>query len=110
MKRIVIIYSVLSLLSATVFGQVNSGLLTTISAIAGMRDRFPIEKLHLQLDKPYYALGDTLRFKAYLLNADFLKPSIRSGLLYVEMDAADGKLMKRIMVPLIQGLGWGDMA
>ncbi len=110
MKKIVFIYTALSLLAATTFGQVNSGLLTTISAIAGMRDRFPIEKLHLQLDKPYYALGDTIRFKAYLLNADFLKPSIRSGLLYVEMDAADGKMVKRIMVPLIQGLGWGDMA
>ena len=110
MKRIVVIYSVLSLLSVTAFAQVNSGLMTTLSAVAGMRDRFPIEKLYLQLDKPYYTLGDTLRFKAYLLNADFLKPSNRSGLLYVELDNSNGTSVKRILVPLTSGISWGDMA
>ncbi len=101
---------ILSLSLLPGFAQINSGLFKTISAIAGMRDRYPIEKVYLQLDKPYYALGDTLRFKAYLLNGDFLKPSIRSGMLYVEMDDANGKMIKRIMVPLTQGIGWGDMA
>ncbi len=110
MKRIAAIYSVLILLSATTFGQVNSGLLTTLSAVAGMRDRFPVEKLYLQLDKPYYSLGDTLRFKAYLLNGDFLKPSLKSGILYVELDDAANKMAIRMSVPLVSGIGWGNMA
>jgi len=92
------------------FAQVNNGLMTTLSAVAGQRDRMPIEKLYLQLDKPYYALGDTLRFKAYLLNADFLKPSLKSGLLYVELDDNTNKCVKRMMVPVVSGLSWGDMA
>ncbi len=110
MKTIVVIYCALCLLSATAFAQVNSGLMTTLTAVAGMRDRLPIEKLYLQLDKPYYTLGDTLRFKAYLLNADFLKPSLRSGLLYVELDNSNGTSVKRILVPLTSGISWGDMA
>ncbi|RZK33933.1 MAG: hypothetical protein EOO61_14445, partial [Hymenobacter sp.] len=35
------------------------------------------EKLYLQLDKPYYALGDTIWFKAYLLQAGLLIPSVK---------------------------------
>jgi len=92
------------------FGQVNSGLLTTLSAVAGMRDRFPVEKLYLQLDKPYYTSGDTLRFKAWLLNGDFLKPSLKSGILYIELDDAANKMALRMSVPLVSGIGWGNMA
>ncbi len=110
MKKTAAICLTLSLLVITAFGQVNSGLMATLSAVAGQRDRMPIEKLYLQLDKPYYALGDTLRFKAYLLNADFLKPSLKSGLLYVELDDNTNKCVKRMMVPVVSGLSWGDMA
>ncbi len=109
MKKVYLLLT-LFFLTATAFGQVNSGLMTTLSAVAGMRDRFPIEKLYLQTDKPYYTLGDTLRFKAYLLNADFLKPAKRSGLLYIEIDNGYGTCVKRIMAPLISGLSWGDIA
>jgi len=100
----------LSLLTATAFAQVNNGLLTTLSAVAGQRDRLPIEKLYLQLDKPYYAVGDTLRFKAYLLNGDLLKPSKKSGLLYVELADALNKVVKRITIRLASGVGIGDIA
>jgi hypothetical protein len=69
----------------------------------------PVEKLYIQTDKPYYTTGDTLRFKGYLLNGDYLTPSVRSGQLYVELDDGDGKATKRIMVPVDKGLAWGDI-
>jgi len=109
MRKVYILLA-LSLLSFTGFAQVNNGLMTTLSAVAGMRDRMPIEKLYLQLDKPYYAIGDTLRFKAYLLNGDFLKPSKKSGLLYVELADALNKVVKRITIRLASGVGIGDIA
>lgn len=80
------------------------------TALTTIRELKPIEKLFLQTDKPYYNLGDTLRFKGYLLNADYLTPSVRSGLLYVELDDEQGKSAKRVMVPVISGLAWGDIA
>jgi len=109
MKKIAAVYLTLSLWAVNTFGQVNNGLLTTLSAIAGMRDRMPIEKLYLQLDKPYYAIGDTLRFKAYLLNGDLLKPSKRSSLFYVELIDDSSQVVKRQTLMLRNGTSWGDI-
>jgi protocatechuate 3,4-dioxygenase beta subunit len=88
----------------------NKVLKDDVAALQNMRLQLPIEKLYLQTDKPYYNSGDTLRFKSYLLNADFLTPSNSSGLLYVELDNASGKPVKRIMVAVNYGLAWGDIA
>src|ERR1700744_5823482 len=90
--------------------QTGSGTVGILHAIAGMRNSLPIEKLYLQTDKPYYASGDTLWFKSYLLNADFLTPAQRSGLLYVELDNEAGQMAKRIMVPVVSGTSTGYIA
>lgn len=90
-------------------GITGSNLKGTLSAINAIRNSLPIEKLYLQTDKLYYSSGDTIRFKAYLLDADFLVPSIRSGLLYMELDDAAGMAVKRIMAPVNTGLSWGDL-
>lgn len=92
------------------FCQANNVLKSVVSSVNTSRINFPIEKVYVQTDKPYYTLGDTLHFKAYLLNADFLTPSVRSGLLYVELDDATSRVMKRIMVPLASGLSWSNIA
>ena len=103
------------LLTATAFGQTDkqvitdAGLKQTIRAFTSIRGIKPIEKLYIQTDKPYYTTGDTLRFKGYLLNADYLTPSNRSGLLYVELNDTEAKNVKRIMVPVTDGLAWGQI-
>jgi hypothetical protein len=51
-----------------------------------------------------------LRFKAYLLNADYLTLSTKSLMLYTELDDAAGRMVKRMMVPVISGISWGNMA
>ncbi|MGY3214059.1 hypothetical protein [Mucilaginibacter sp. HD30] len=80
------------------------------SALNNIRELKPIEKLYLQTDKPYYGVGDTLRFKGYLLNADYLTAAAHSGLLYVELYNEQSKSAKRIMVPVTNGLAWGNIA
>jgi hypothetical protein len=82
----------------------------SVAALDNSRSRLPIEKLYLQTDKPYYTLGDTLWFKSYLLNADYLNPSTKSGLLYIELDNSNNQMVKRIMVPVNSGISWGDIA
>jgi hypothetical protein len=99
----------LCLSPVVIFAQVNDNLNSRIAAITDKIEKLPTEKLYLQLDKPYYVLGDTLRFKAYLLNAG-LTASTRSGLLYVELDDNTNKLIKRILVPVVSGVSWGDIA
>lgn len=68
------------------------------------------EKVYVQIDKHNYITGDTIRLKAYLLNADHLTPTDRSGLLYVELDDQEGKVAKRLMLPVTDGLAWADIA
>jgi len=67
--------------AATAYGQTitNQVLKYDVAALQNIRLQQPVEKLYVQTDKPYYTCGDTLRFKAYLLN-DFLTPSTRSSL------------------------------
>jgi TonB-dependent SusC/RagA subfamily outer membrane receptor len=66
------------------------------------------EKIYLHTDKPYYAIGDEIWFKAYLLNAKNLLPSSKSSLMIVELINTNNKLYKRIKIPLVAGTGWGN--
>lgn len=43
------------------------------------------EKVYLHLDKPYYAVGDDIWFKAYVINAQTSRPTDISGAIYVEL-------------------------
>ena len=88
----------------------NISLAQLIKQQDSLHVRLPVEKLYVQTDRSYYNSGDTIRFKCYLFNADFLAPSSQSGILYVELDDITGKSAKRIMVPVAHGLSWGDIA
>lgn len=68
----------------------------------------PQEKVHLHLDKPYYAIGDNIWFKAYVTNATTGKLSGISSALYVELINEDDSVTTQIKLPLTSGLGWGD--
>jgi len=87
----------------------NNELKSTVIALQQISKKLPVEKLYVQFDKNYYSVGDTLHFKAYLLNANFLTLSNHSGLLYIEMDDVNNKSVKRIMAPIVSGLSWGDI-
>ncbi|HET8828867.1 MAG TPA: carboxypeptidase regulatory-like domain-containing protein [Pelobium sp.] len=51
---------------------------------AKIAEMYPIEKVYLHFDKPYYAVGDTAWFKGYVTNA-LNAPSPISKILYVEL-------------------------
>ncbi|WP_295794517.1 hypothetical protein [Mucilaginibacter sp.] len=79
------------------------------AAADSFRNRSAVEKLHCQFDKPYYAVGDTIWFKAYLLNAAYLTPSVKSGIMYVELVNDSNKVVQRQMLPVANGLSWGNI-
>lgn len=66
------------------------------------------EKIYLHTDKPFYAVGDDIWFKAYVLDAKNLKPTAKSNVLYVELIDAKDSVQKRVRLPLVAGLGWGN--
>lgn len=91
-------------------GQDNPRLTSLINRVNGIHKQLPVEKLYLQTDKENYVQGDTIWLKAYLLDADYLMPSMRSGLLYAELDDIDNNCVKRMLLPVVNGLSWGNMA
>ncbi|MCR8561016.1 carboxypeptidase regulatory-like domain-containing protein [Mucilaginibacter sp. BJC16-A38] len=68
------------------------------------------EKAYLQFDKPYYAAGDTIYFKAYLTQGAQHIPSQLSGVLHADLINADNKVANSIWLALDKGIGWGDFA
>jgi hypothetical protein len=71
--------------------------------------RMPVEKVYLHTDKPYYNIGDTLWFKGYLIDKASHTPSKLSGLLYVELDNDTAQMVRRISIPVKDGLAWGQI-
>jgi TonB-dependent SusC/RagA subfamily outer membrane receptor len=70
--------------------------------------KYPQEKVHLHLDKPYYAIGDDIWFKAYVMNTKTSAPSGISRILYVELINEKDSLKKLVKLPLMSGITWGD--
>lgn len=69
----------------------------------------PVEKVYLQLDKPYYATGDDIWFKAYVTIGSEHRLSTLSGVLNVELIDDRDSVKQHIKLPLINGLTWGNL-
>jgi hypothetical protein len=86
----------------------------TISSIISTVNKFnnnrPVERLYLQTDKPVYATGDTMRFKGYLMQSPYWLAATKSGVLYLEIANDSNRVMKRLMLPVYQGLTYGNIA
>src|ERR1700761_1169070 len=67
-----------------------------------------IEKLYVQLDRSWYKHGDTLWYKAYLLNRN-LSASLQSGLIYIELINDSSRVVKRQMIKANGGVAAGDI-
>ena len=72
------------------------------------RTGYPQEKVHLHLDKPYYAIGDNVWFKAYVVNAENHQLSDLSKILYVELINEKDSVKQSLSLPLVSGLTSGD--
>lgn len=68
----------------------------------------PQEKVYLQLDNRSYYIGDTIWFKAYIVNAVSLRPTHTSGILYVELLNEDGIEMEHRKLHITNGMCHGE--
>ncbi|RYY31733.1 MAG: TonB-dependent receptor, partial [Sphingobacteriaceae bacterium] len=85
-----------------------------ITKIATQLDKwlndYPPEKVYLHLDKPYYAVGEDIWFKAYVTVSNEHRLSALSGILNVELINENDSIKQSIKIPLSGGLGAGDFA
>jgi TonB-dependent SusC/RagA subfamily outer membrane receptor len=70
--------------------------------------KYPIERVHIHLDKPYYEVGDDIWFKAYVKDSKTLGPTSISKILYVELIDEKNNSIKQLKLPLVMGITNGD--
>nr|WP_121269672.1 carboxypeptidase-like regulatory domain-containing protein [Pedobacter schmidteae] len=70
--------------------------------------KYEQEKVHLHLDKPYYAIGDDIWFKAYVINTLTSEPTTISKALFVELINEKDQVKTQLKLPMNAGITWGD--
>ena len=81
-----------------------------IGQLEKYRDNYIQEKVHIHLDKPYYAIGDNIWFKAYVVEAEDNRLSRLSQILYVDLINDKDSVKHSLRLPLMNGLAWGDFS
>jgi hypothetical protein len=99
---------ILCFLSTTAFITQDEPFAGLLSKLTEYNKNNQQEKVHLHLDKPHYAVGDDIWFKAYVLNTVTTQPSQISNTLYVELINSKDKISKLLRIPMSYGMGWGD--
>lgn len=107
MKRILYIF-ILSVFSFSAFSAEDDPFAALLKKLEEFTKKYPQEKVHLHLDKPYYAIGDDIWFKAYVVDAKTSFASTLSNILYVELINDKDSVTKQIKLPLQGGITWGD--
>jgi hypothetical protein len=69
----------------------------------------PVEEIYLHLDKPLYFPGDTVWYKAYLVNAGHALTK-HSEVLYVDLIGPDNDILKHEILNVFDGTSAGDVA
>ncbi|AKQ47119.1 hypothetical protein TH63_18090 [Rufibacter radiotolerans] len=89
----------------------EGGMLQKIAAKLSTYTRnYPQEKVYLHLDKPFYAAGEDIWFKAYVVEAEQHAPSPLSKVLYVELINQEDSVYSRVAIDVQDGVGKGDFA
>jgi hypothetical protein len=119
LKKFAAILPLLSVLSFSVAAQTDTvGVKTIVDKTIKYNSDYPLEKVYLHFDKPYYAVGDTIWFKAYITNdvlatEDMTKnkhlPSQISKVVYVDLLTAKDSIVQRLKLPVTDGTAVGDI-
>ncbi|NCD70477.1 carboxypeptidase-like regulatory domain-containing protein [Mucilaginibacter agri] len=107
------LYLLAFITSAIVFGFVKADddpIKKATTQLQKWLDTYPQEKVYLHFDKPYYAVGDDIWFKAYITVGPKHELSALSGALNVELIDDRDSILQAIKLPVVSGLANGDFA
>ncbi|SDF71959.1 MG2 domain-containing protein [Chitinophaga filiformis] len=76
------------------------------NALALFNKRYPQEKVYLHFDKDFYASGETIWFKAYIMIQN--QPSLTASNIYVELLDKDGNVVMKKRLPAAGAAAAGD--
>nr|WP_294790900.1 carboxypeptidase-like regulatory domain-containing protein [uncultured Mucilaginibacter sp.] len=115
LKRFTFSLSLFLVAALSAFSQTDSIPLKTIAQkTAEYNSAYPVEKVYLHFDKPYYAVGDTIWFKAYVTTDSYgdLKqrvPSTLSNVVYVDVINRD-TVVQKLKLAVTKGVAFGNIA
>ncbi|MEO5909445.1 MAG: TonB-dependent receptor plug domain-containing protein [Pelobium sp.] len=107
-KSYFLIFIILTSFGLFSFMQDDDPLKNLLNSFQLFHAEHPQEKVYLHTDKPYYAIGDDIWFKAYVVNAKNLGPSPLSNFVYVDLINGRDSIKKTLRIPLIAGFGFGN--
>ncbi|RYF25880.1 MAG: TonB-dependent receptor [Flavobacteriales bacterium] len=108
-KLLVLLFTIVSLFSLSAFVKEDDPFSDLLKKLEEFSKKFPQEKIYLHLDKPYYAIGDDIWFKAYVVDSRTSAPSTISNILYVELINEGDSIKRQLKLPLESGISWGDL-
>lgn len=86
----------------------NDPLEQLVNSLYHWSDSLPQEKIYLHMDKPYYAIGDTIWFKAYVTTGSRHQLSAISGALYADLINEQNSVVKALKLPISAGMSMGN--
>ncbi|MDP3468723.1 MAG: carboxypeptidase regulatory-like domain-containing protein [Daejeonella sp.] len=90
------------------YAQDTISLKTIVDRSQKLIEDYPSEKVYLHFDKPYYAVGDTIWFKAYVATGQDL-PSDLSKVLYVDIISENDTLIRSMKLPVVNTSAYGSI-
>ncbi len=109
-KLITFIIALFALTSFSAFVSDEDPFTELLKKLDEFTKKYPQEKIYLQLDKPYYAVGDDIWFKAYVVDGRSSAPSTLSNILYVELINEKDSVKRQLKLPMESGISWGNIA
>ena len=112
MKYIRIVFALILIaagINFSAFAQQDTTTLKNIIKKTGkMPELYPVEKVYLHFDKPYYSVVDTIWFKAYLTSEQNL-PSPLSKIIYVDVMNSQDSLVTSLKFPATNSVAFGNI-
>jgi len=112
-KQRTFLLSLLCLLALPIVAQDSTSIASVsrkaITGLASQLKTFPQEKIYLHFDKPYYATGERIWFRAHLVHSAIHIPYNLSRYVYVELVNGDNSVVGRKKLYPISNMYFGQM-
>jgi hypothetical protein len=108
-KKIALAMCLLTALTLSAFAQEDTiPLRTLIQKTNQFTQNYPAEKVYLHFDKPYYSVGDTIWFKAYV-TLEQNQLSAISKVVYIDMINNRDSVVQSLKLPVTNGTANGSI-
>ncbi|EHQ29969.1 carboxypeptidase-like regulatory domain-containing protein [Mucilaginibacter paludis] len=109
-KKYILAFSVLiTFFHLSSYAQRDTMSLNTIIAKTNkFTHEHPYEKVYLHMDKPYYSVGDTIWYKAYV-TIGLHQPSDLSKIMYIDIVSGRDSLVQALKVQVFNGVASGSI-